>query len=211
MMTSRVDPDERDFEAVARAFLEERAERRGNSLRRFLQRYPEYEKELVLLAAETAASDGEIAIPATPPSHLLQRLRDEARATLTPGASAELQSLRDQAKQQAGLTLPALAEDLGIGIDVLALLEERQIVPNTIRPGFIDRLAMVLRAPRSAVEALLRRPSSPAMPSVAYYAPQGHLEPESLTFDEAVSASQLMTDEQKAFWLEEGPASYAGQ
>ncbi len=207
MMTNRVDSDERNFEAIARAFLEERAQRHGNSLRRFIERYPEYEEELVLLAAEMAASDGEMAIPVTPPSHLFQRLRAEARAVLTPDAEPQLESLRDQAKRQAGLTLPALAAQLGIGVDVLAMLEERQIVLSSIPAQFLDHMAKTLRTSQEALLRFLTGSAGPSAPQVAYHAPQGHVDTEPLTFAEAISTSDLMTDEEKARWLQYVPTN----
>src|SRR5438105_2996174 len=119
--------DERDFQVIAAEFLAERERRQGDTLRRYLERYPEYERELVLLASEMAVGEGD-APPATPPTAMLPRLRAQAHAILGPPAAPEIESLNDRAREHAGLSPRALAVALGIEVDVLAMLEERKIV-----------------------------------------------------------------------------------
>ena len=201
-----------DFEAVALAFVADLDRRDGATLARYLARYPHYAHELTMLAVETAAQEGQAVAVKAPPAALMARLRDDARMALLPAlAAGERQTTEEetipgllaQARAHAGLTPRALAGKLGIGVDVLALLEERHIAPDTIVAPFIARLAAILGASSDAIRAYLAGPPMAAAPGVAYHAPRGHQPARRLTFQEAIAESNLTTPEQKAEWLGE--------
>lgn len=188
-----------DFMAIVFEFLEERERQSGGTLRRFIGRYPEYERELVLLASEMAVDDPEMPM-AAPATAVRARMLGQARAIFGTSPSP-LESLIARAQMRAGLAPPALAATLGIGVDVLAMLEERSIAASSIFPSFIRRLSEMLDVSSEAVRTFFAQ-SSTSSQGVAYRAPQGHSALKQVTFREAISQSQLMSTEQKARWLE---------
>ncbi len=190
------------FEDVAFAFAEEWDRRRGEALRRYVERYPEYAEELILLAGELAAGAGEAATVVTPPTDLLQQLRAGARARLAPQPDAEISTLRGRAREHAGMDPRALAAALDITVDVLAMLEERCIIAASIPRRFIGRAAAVLGTSSDAVRRFFAAPPGTGAHGVAYHAPQGHVAPQVQTFAAAVTGSPLMSPAQKARWLD---------
>ncbi len=191
-----------DFTLVAAAYLDERAARVGETLARYADRYPQYAQDLLLLTVETAVAEEQAPSMATPPPDLLRRLRADARATLTPRPA--FSSLLGQAREHAGLTPRALAARLDVGVDVLALLEERHVRAETVVAPFLRRLAGLVGASVVAVQGYLALPPSAAAPGVAYHAPRGHSAARSLSFAEAIAESALTTTEQKDHWLSVG-------
>jgi hypothetical protein len=186
------------FDHVARAFIEEWATRRKNTLRRYIERYPDFEAELVLLASEMAAPDEDVPALVTPPSHIYRALREDAIAAFAEQGEVPASTLHER----AGVSPPVLARSLDIGVDVLAMIEGGQIIPDTIRPPFVDRIADVLRAPREAILPLLNALARTNSMRPAYHAPRGHTRTEPMSFDDAIRASPLMTVEQKSRWLQ---------
>lgn len=197
--------DDTEFMRVAQAFLDERERREGDALRRYAERYPAYAPDLMLLATDMAlaqGTDATLSAMAQPPAHLLARLRADARAALLPAAErAPISSLIARARASAGLTPRSLAGRLGVGVDVVALLDEGHVRADTIAIRFIERLAEALDSSTEAVRAYLAAPGGQA--AVAYHAPQGHLPARTLTFAEAIAESPLTTPEQKDYWISE--------
>ena len=192
-----------DFTLVAAAYLDERAGRTGETLARYAERYPQYAQDLLLLTMETVVAEGQRALPMeTPPPDLLRRLRADACIALAPRPA--FNSLLVQAREHAGLTPRALAAQLGVGVDVLALLEERHVRVETVVAPFLRRLAGLVGASVAAVQGYLALPPSAASPGVAYHAPRGHDAARSLSFAEAIAESALTTSQQKDRWLSAG-------
>jgi hypothetical protein len=203
----------RDFESVALAFVEELTRREAGALARYLDRYPHYARELSVLAFESAAGEeqGRAIAPATPPTALRERLRADAHAALLPSADNVVTSLLTRARAYAGLNPRALARKLDIGVDVLALLEERHIAPDTVAALFLARLATTLGASAEAVRSYLAGPPLTAARGVAYHAPKGHTPARQISFDEAIAQSNLTTPEQKARWLDSETSARQGR
>ena len=199
-MTTDLGPAQ-DFEAIALAFLKEREQHAGDTLARFITRYPQYARELALLAFETAAAEGQARQAVPPPAHLRERLRAEAHAALLPPTDQALTGLLARGREHAGLTPRALARKLDVGVDVLALLEERLITPDSIVQPFLARLAGVLGTSVDAVRRYLAASPPSVAHRVAYHAPAGHAPTRRMGFAEAIVASNLTTPEQKAHWL----------
>jgi len=201
----------RDFESVALAFVEELTRGEAGALARYLDRYPRYARELSVLAFESVAGEaqGHTVVPVTPPAALRERLRADAHAALLPDADNAVTSLLARARAYAGLNPRALAKRLDIGVDVLALLEERHVAPDTIAAPFLARLAATLGASADAVRSYLAGPPLTSARGVAYHAPKGHTPARRISFDEAIAQSNLTTPEQKARWLD--PETSTGQ
>jgi len=207
-----------DFQSIAQDYLNEHTQG-GGVLRRYIERYPHYTEELTMLALEMAADDGDAPSPLTPPSHLFDRLREEARdaeprtvAPLAPvpppplpPAPAPPDSLIDFAGDHNGLDPVDLAERLDVGIDVLTLLDERHVPAHMIYPAFYAMGAEALGVPQEWIEAYFVAPPRAADFATAYHAPHGLAGMQPRTFGEAIEESPLMTPEQKARWRARAP------
>ena len=210
-----------DFAPVAYAYLRERGAHRPQALRRYIERHPGFASDLMLLSVETALTEFEGADPVQAAAlqaerlsaALHARLQALARAALAPSPAAQsaapvaVSSLVAQARAHAGLTPRALAGHLGIGTDVLALLEEHHIRPETVGARFIRRAAATLGTPVAAIQAFLAVPQAGPRMAVAYHAPAGHDAVQRLSFAEAIAASPLMDDAAKAAWRAEDSAA----
>ena len=203
----------RDFESVALAFVEELTQGEAGALPRYLDQYPRYARELSVLAFESAAGEEQritgklVAAPAA----LRERLRADAHAALLPGAGSAVTSLLARARAYAGLNPRALARRLDIGVDVLALLEERHVAPDTVAAPFLARLAATLGSSAEAVRSYLAGPPLTPARGVAYHAPKGHTPARRISFDEAISQSNLTTPAQKARWLDAETSTRQGR
>ncbi len=189
-----------DFQSIAQAYLDESVQG-GGVLQRFIERYPQYAEELTMLALETAADDGDVVTPLTPPSHLFDRLRRSAQE-VEDDAPYVPASLIDFARDYREIEPPDLAERLDIGLDVLALLDERQLPPSTIPLDLYTIGAAVLDVPPRWMGDYCTAPPTTAVFATAYHAPDGLSDARSRTFIEAIEESPLTTAEQKSRWRE---------
>jgi len=196
------DPQE-GFDALAYDFLDAGD---GEATRtRLLREHPAHALDLLYLAVTDPLDlDSEGAAPS---SALLARLRDDARTVLLPAPSPALSSLLAQARAYAGLDARALARRLGLGVDVLAVLEERQIVGSSVPPFALRRIGAAIGASAEAVAAYLMKPA--ASGAAAYHAPHGHQVARPLLFGDALAQSVLTTKAQKESWLVDDTSSGA--
>ena len=197
----------RGFALVADEFLEELEQHRAGVLERYLDRYPEYAQDLILLAAEIAVEDADDFAVVTPPTHLRDRLLAGAAAAWesVPEPVPAFASLCDRARDYAGLTPKELSRKLRIGRDLLAMLDRGGIEPRTVFAAFLAEVARVLGLSVAAVRSFLRSASrSRQSTSVSYHAPQGHaagIQPRIRTFEEALRESPSTSQEDKDYWL----------
>ncbi len=182
------------FDALAYDFLDAHGDEAGRA--RLLRERPEYALDLLYLAT-TDALDVE-SDDAAPPSNLLGRLRADARTALAPAPGPALSSLLAQARAHAGLDARALARRLGLGVDVLAVLEERQVASSSVPPSALRRIGAAIGASAEAVAAYLMKPAAGV--AAAYHAPHGHQAAHKLSFHDALLQSVLTTDAQKESW-----------
>lgn len=213
-----------DFMTLAATYLEERAQGTGGTLRRFAEEHPNYAADLFLLTMETELATTAQARPSLAaanatldaiPSALQARLRADARRILAPNAAVGLQaalaiettqaalparltgSFAQEARRRAGLSPRALVARLGVGADIVSMLDEGDILPATVPATLIERLAEALRTTGEAITAAL---AAPRAGLAAYHAPKGHLPRRQISFDEAIRISPTMTPKQKALW-----------
>lgn len=188
--------------------------------------------ETELARAETAMGTGAGATNAalsTIPPALLARLRADAHRILTPQVVAACAaptpapapaparaiaplverlsgSFAQEARKRAGLTPRALVACLGVGADIVSMLDEGDIRPETVPPTLVERLATALKTTADAVYAAL---AAPRTGLTAYHAPRGHTARRRISFDEAIRLSPTMTDAQKDMWRAGGGHSDA--
>jgi transcriptional regulator with XRE-family HTH domain len=180
------------------------------SLARLLQSHPHYALELAEFSAALVATtsyEREELTPAT--ESIAARARARALAVVFPAetaksaktipAIASLKALR----QARGVTARALAQRLGLGVDVLSGLEAGVIrvasVPERLLRSLgdaldatIEQVGLALQTQAAVAPALLRSTQGATV--------EGAEQPE-LDFAEAVRLSPGMTEEQKARWL----------
>ncbi len=202
-------------DALLRAKMElVAASERGdsNALSSILATHPRQVGELTeFRAALLATSSYEHEAPTPEVDSLAERALARAFAVVFPErvavpsvpvavAAASLQALR----KARSLTPRALANKLGLGIDVLTNLERGFIKAATVPERLIralgdaldtsaDQIHTILRAQAMTLPAMLRSTEGQST----------HAEPHpELDFERAVSLSPNMTAEQKADWLE---------
>ncbi len=173
----------------------EREYRAGKSpqIADYLQRYPEYARELLEFAFffHTFETDE----PQLTPSPATQ---------LSPAAERVLKRIYLEGLVKQGRSLgykPAqLAEAVGLSLDILAKLDGRTILANTIPNTLIQRLAAVLQVIPEAVQAYFKMAPRAASATFSYAdeAPQELQE----AFAEAVRTSSILDAQKKGEWIE---------
>ncbi|MEP6756690.1 MAG: hypothetical protein ABJA67_14385 [Chthonomonadales bacterium] len=114
--------------------------------------------------------------------------------------TAPLDSLISAAKR-VGLTPASLAEKLKIGILMLQRLERRLIEPTGIPGELKSAIADVIDSTPAAIERFLS--AQPRLAANANYRSQtAPAVKAQQSFEEAITASEDMSPEQKAYWIE---------
>jgi hypothetical protein len=208
---------QREKDALFAAWSDDRQAPSPQPLRAWLNRYPQYADALIGWAAdipvlecglENARPDpvGE-AQTLTIGRQVLAEMRAKyfASAEMTQTAATPQHTtvpIADlvQAAKVRGLTAKTLAGQIGIGLPLVAKLNQRLIRLATLPDELINRLAEALQTSGEQVRAYLTRPAtlsgaaqykSDSIPSVS--------EPQD--FAEAVRTCVDMTEDQKQFWL----------
>ena len=180
-------------------------------LRAWLNRYPQHADELIGWAAdaptlecalENAAPDvaGEahtLAIGRT----VLAEMRTRYFAGLEAAPRAVVDDLIQAAKGQ-GLTPKTLAAQIGVGLPMIAKLQQRLIRLSTIPEELVNRLAQSLDTGAEQVRAYLSRPTTLAA-GASYKSDGVPQAAPTEDFEAAVRACTDMSAEQKQFWLKQ--------
>lgn len=122
-----------------------------------------------------------------------------AAQPMAAAAAVSLKALR----QAQGQKLSALAERLGLGVDVLSALEAGRIRVASVPRRLCESLAEVLSATADQITAALTLEVAPALRRGQPGAAAQGAQPQQLDFRDAVLMSQSMTSEQQARWLSE--------
>ena len=190
---------------------EDRQSATPQSLRSWLNRYPQYADDLIGWAAdapalecalENAAPDlaGE-AHTLTIGRNVLAEMRTRYFAALETAPSAVIEDLIQAAKAQ-GLTPKTLATQIGVGLPLIAKLQQRLIRVSTLPEVLVNRLATALDTGAEQVRAYLARPTTLAA-GASYKSDGVPQAAQAEDFDAAVRACTDMNAEQKQFWLEQ--------
>lgn len=202
-------------------YLDELRANRQPNIEDYIQRLPEHRRTLLEFAfyAETIAAglpDFDPVPPARLSPHAQQALAWIADASARGEAQVPDGTVPDRPGRQRGERAPAgllvaartahlapamLAQRVGLTEDVLALLDQRMLLPETIPDALIARLADALNLPARDVTRSLRRSSSArrVAESGAAYGRRQQSQPPRVAFIEAVHASTL-DDERKREW-----------
>lgn len=190
-----------DFESIAEAYLLARASGERGALERLLAAYPQHEDRLLSLAL----LDEAVPTAGTPDALAA------ARASVTPALTARALQAASLAAAEAvlvgilargerlGLSARALAAATDVPRDVLVQLDRRLIAPETVPQRLLGRLAATLQTQVESIAAFLA--GGPATRVAAYhFAASPPASTAGQSFAEAVAASALATEEQRAYW-----------
>jgi transcriptional regulator with XRE-family HTH domain len=175
-----------------------------------LQRYPAHALALTEFSAAlvaTSSYEQEGLTPAT--ERIAAQARARALAAVFPAAAAQpakaataIASLK-ALRQVRGLTAKAVAQRLGLGVDVLSGLEAGVIRVASVPERLVRSLGEALDATLDQVRLALQTQAAvaPALLRSTQGATVQGTQPHELDFAEAVRLSPGMTEEQKARWL----------
>ena len=197
---------------VLTAFVAENEEPTAANLQTWVERYPQYRRELVDFAAAWAE---QLLLPPAPEMepetekvlidramsyvHTVAYERDTQTQSLAESGKA-VHSLTEEARR-AGLKPQDLANALGLDLSLVSKLNNRQI--TEVPALLVSLFGQLLQKPTAAIEAYFDQPPQAAV-DTAFLA---HGKPASLAqqnFADAVRASSLSVEE-KARWLGETP------
>lgn len=168
-----------------------------DTLKKYLQKYPEYKEELIDLSIELLSASTEQGFSRAGISKSASIAWDKFQAILP--SSDPLSSNSIEFNPLATLDRPAfrsLAIKLGLNTLFLTMLRDRTIKGSTIPINFV---ILVSDAIGESVEVMKTALSGPPVISSAtsYKADAAPIAENQITFDEAINSSQL-TEQQKA-------------
>lgn len=210
-------------DALFTAWNDDRQSKNPQPLWAWVSRHPEHAEALIGWAAdmplleyglENAVPDptgeartlslGRMALAEKRAQYFTALDKNKENSTTLQTAPGQMAPLSDmiQAAKAHGLTGKALAGQLGIGLPLLAKLNQRLIHLSTLPDELINRLSDSLQASVEQVRDYLARPAT--LSSAAQYKSDGVPEvADAEDFANAVRACSDMTEEQKQFWLNE--------
>ncbi len=185
----------------------------------YLARYPQYADEIVEFVAYYQAVEAHIPPVIDAPGSLsdtsriaLQRAQ-ERLARSKARSPEQISTLLIMANKER-LTPSRLATRLGLSVDIIELLEQRQIDPSTLPRKVGRRLAQELHLSTGVIDAYLsstgqeasfKRKKNPqlkvAEEQVQYPERDANMT-RGISFRQAVEASAQLPDEQKRIWLD---------
>lgn len=206
---------EREYaeDALYVAWSEDRQTGAPQPLHAWIDRYPEHRHSLIDWATEMPVVEYglEYAVPDAVGEaqtlaigkSVLSEMRTRYFAVQTSAAPINTVPINDlvQTAKARGLTAKALAAKLGVGLSLMAKLNQRLLKVGTLPQTLIDRLAAELNTGVAEVRDYLARPATLA--AAAQYKSDGVPQvAEAEEFAEALRACSDMTVEQKQFWLD---------
>lgn len=168
------------------------------ALSTLLAHYPQHAAALIEFSAALTATSAYADVAPTPETERIAAAARVAAFDAVFGAApafASLKALRN-ARQ---LSLKAVAERLGLGVDVLSALESGRVRARSVPARFLSSLGAILDATADQVGAIL---GAQVAPVPAYRRATGDGYEGQLDFADAVRLSHSMSSEQKAEWLE---------
>ncbi len=194
-------------------FVEENVRPTAENLQEWVNRYPQFRKDLVefaavwaeqlvLPAAEEIGAEAEKVLVDRAMSHVLNvAYSRDVEAVEQATSDDPVRNLTEDA-QRAGMKPAQLAKECGLDLGLLSKLNNRQIQPRTIPAELIGMLAEQLNKTVAALKTFFAgRPRATA--GKAYLSrgkPAGMAQQ---SFADAVRQSSL-SDEEKVRWLNEG-------
>ena len=197
---------------VFNMFIAENDQPTAENLQEWVNRYPQYQRELVDFAAvwkeqlvlppaPEMGPEAEKALIDRAMSHVLNVAYDrDEKAQRHAESDDPVHSLTGEA-QHAGMNAQAFANACGLDLVLISKLNSRLIKPQTIPARLIGLLGQLLRKSTAEIAAYLAKPPQTAT-SKAFLARGKPTSAAQQSFADAVRASSL-SDKEKARWLNE--------
>jgi transcriptional regulator with XRE-family HTH domain len=170
----------------------------AHGLRALLERYPQHAAALIEFSAALTATDAYADVVPTPETTRIAAAARVAAFDAVFGAAPAFGSLK-ALRNARQLSLKAVADRLGLGLDVLSALESGRIRARSVPARFLGALGAILDATADQVGAIL---GAQVAPVPAYRRATGDGFDGQLDFAEAVQLSSSMSSQQRAQWLE---------
>ncbi|HEX6818042.1 MAG TPA: hypothetical protein VF120_06665 [Ktedonobacterales bacterium] len=191
-----------EIDRITTLYAEDYRSGRAPRIEEYVQRYPQYTRELLEFAVyfhtvgfDAAEPDD---VPVAELSSAAQRARARIRERRTAAASPPIGGLVKQGAT-VGYTPKRLAESVGLTTELLGKLEAKAIAVATIPPTLVRRLADALKVAPEAVAAYLGATRA-GQAGAFYYSDQPPTQQQE-AFIDAVQASAL-SPELKREWGE---------
>ncbi len=182
-----------EIDSITAQYADDFRSGRAPRMEAYLQRYPQYESELLEFAVYFHTIGFDADEPDTSPAPALSAAAQRALMRIQP---PPIEGLVKQGVK-AGYPARKLAEAVGLTIDLLGKLEARVITVATIPPTLVKRLADTLQVVPEAVSSYLGA-AQPGQAGAFYYADQPPSQQQE-SFLDAVQASAL-SPERKQEW-----------
>ena len=202
MTAERTGPD---FEAVLDAYCAEASSPAWSTLKKWMDRYPQYAHRLADYAAAwayiAALTGPEEPIDDDEVTAIARVAARQAIARVERSEHLDLDTSLTQIARERGKTFDALAKATGLGFELLRKLDLRLIKPQSVPRVIIERLARELDVTTQAVRQYLALP--PTLASGAQYL--AHDTPrvaEQESFAAAVRADRSLSKEQREHLLQ---------
>ncbi|HLJ82147.1 MAG TPA: hypothetical protein VKT52_11710 [Ktedonobacterales bacterium] len=201
--TGKMSPRQRQYEIdrITAQYVEERRAGRSPRVEDYTQRHPEYAREIRLFVADYLLIGERLPEPDLVPTAPLSSaaLAALAQIELESAPVVPIAGLVARGIEQ-GYEPPRLAAAVGISMDVLAKLDAKAIIADTIPFTLVERLAEKLQAVPEAVAAFLVG-TAPAQAPAHYYAEQAP-EQRQESFLDAIQASDALDENAKWEWAD---------
>ena len=196
---------------VLNEFISENDQPTENNLNSWIDRYPQYQKELadfaaiwaeqfILPPAPELTKEEEMVLINRAMSHVLNiAFSQDSQQQKNVEDNDSIDNLASEIKN-TGMSLPEFAQECYLDLALVSKISNRQILPHEIPPQLVTRIAQLLEKPAEMVKHYLAR-SPQAIAGKSFLAKN---KPESTTqqsFMDAVRASSL-SDTQKTYWLD---------
>ena len=168
----------------------------------WIQRYPQFERDLTRLAARLSTERAATPLSADEESAFVERGMQQLRAQLAkqaqPVDARPLAGLFAEATRQ-GYSSEALASKVGLSVTLLAMLDQRLFRFASIPAAVHAALSWALELPERTVEAFLQGPA--AFPvGAAFKASQAPQLPEQVDFLEELALDPDLSADDRARW-----------
>ena len=195
------------------AFVGENDRPTAENVHEWVNRYPQFRKDLVEFAAcwseqsvlppaKEIGAEAERALVARAMSNVLNLAYSRDVEAQEQAAGDDALSSLTQAAQSAGSTPLQLANECGLDLSLLSKLNNKQIQPHSIPPKLMRMLAENLHETIGALKAYFSGPSI-AVTGKSFLSQAKPTAMQQQSFADAVRSSSLSEDE-KSRWLNEG-------
>ena len=187
---------------------EDRQSATPQSLQNWVRRHPDYAAQLMQWAVDAPLLECAMQQPADPigearTAAIGRQVLAEMRARYLTDTATEPETALTSlyaAAQKRGMSVKALAAQIGVGVPLVAKLQQRLVRATTLPEELVSRLSEALQVSGAQIRAYLNQPSGLAT-GASYKSDDVPQAGEPEDFATAVRACADMSASQKQFWL----------